>query len=856
MRVNQARQLCRLRHRTWFSCRDSHNASIAARAAKQKSQRGLATTTRGTQPGRAGGRQTTRTFYSSSAQQQERQGEGESGKGPFRTAAPTVLGIGGLLVYWLYPGDDRYRIHLTRDAGRRARSADEDGDQVQEPASAPASAKSQAQTQEQSAWATFAKKMKDFSAVTDLEWSALSDRMVDLILPEWSKAFPAYMSKLQRELSMAPGSLADEIWREAHDPFVNPEIQYKAHVRISDELCDEEKEYLARRKKVATMALARYLGIDEKDVHTDDVPTIAMCGSGGGLRALVAGTGSLLAAQQDGLFDCVTYTSGVSGSCWLQALYHSSITGQNPENVISHMKARLGVHIAYPPAAFSSVLSAPTNKLLLSSLVEKLKADPNGSLGLVDVYGILLAARLLVPKGELGVNERDFKLSNQRDYIKYGQNPMPIYTAVRHEIPEIPGVTTDTGGTPSEEAKEMARQEAWFQWFEMTPYEFFCEEFNAGIPTWAMGRNFKDGADVSPESGFHLPEVRMPVLMGIFGSAFCATLSHYYQEIRPLVRSLTGFGTLDEMIHGRSDDLEKVHPIEPAQIPNFVYGMEHKLRFTTPTSITKTPYIQLMDAGMSNNLPIYPLLRPGRDVDVIVAFDASAHPKRDNWLSVADGYARQRGVKGWPVGLGWPKAGETPEEAEKELQEAQADTAAEADSKLREAQKSDDKPSSPDDAGGWGRIPSHNRSHSDERDLEYCMIWVGRTQERSSEPPPPTKALDDESHWQLLEPDAGIAVVYLPFMANPKVDGVNPAKSDYMSTWNFIYTPEQVDKVVELAQANFDEGKERIRACVRAVYERKKKMRLEREKRIGEETARRMRRLGVDGKLGEGDHFS
>ena len=52
---------------------------------------------------------------------------------------------------------------------------------------------------------------------TDVEWSKLSDKVADMILPEWSKLIPGYVRKLQRELSMAPGSLADEIWREAHD---------------------------------------------------------------------------------------------------------------------------------------------------------------------------------------------------------------------------------------------------------------------------------------------------------------------------------------------------------------------------------------------------------------------------------------------------------------------------------------------------------------------------------------------------------------------------------------------------------------------------------------------------------------
>jgi phospholipase A2 len=505
--------------------------------------------------------------------------------------------------------------------------------------------------QDDSAWGTFTTNFALFSTVTEFEWGTIPDKLVDFILPDWAKLLPDLISKLQRELSMAPGSLADEIWVEAHDPYINPEIEYSASVRVSTDLCDEEKEFLRKRKKVTTVALAKYLGIPEEEVHPDDVPTIAMVGSGGGLRALVAGTGSLLATDEDGLFDCVTYTAGVSGSCWLQALFHSSLGERRLDKLVDHLKARIGIHIAYPPVALQSLNSAPTNKFLLSGFVEKLKGDPHADLGLVDVYGLLLAARLLVPKGEIGVDDRDLKISNQREYIKHGEHPMPIYTAVRHEIPIIEEASAEkkAADAPSEATKEKAKREAWFQWFEITPYELFCEEFAAGIPTWAIGRKFENGKDIPhDEDGLRVPELRLPLLLGVFGSAFCATLAHYYKEVRPVVKSLRGFGGIDELIEGKNEDLSKVHPINPASIPNFAYKMEGRLPETTPESIYKSTHLQLMDAGMSNNLPIYPLLRLGRDIDILIAFDASADIKTENWLSVTDGYAKQRGIKGWP----------------------------------------------------------------------------------------------------------------------------------------------------------------------------------------------------------------
>jgi len=696
--------------------------------------------------------------------------------------------------------------------------------------------------------------------------SELGGSITNYIIPDWARLLPATAQKLQRELSLAPGSLADDIWKEAHDPDLNPEIQRDAKVRVSNDLCDEELEFRRKRQQHSVKALASYLDISEKDIHPDDVPVIAMCGSGGGLRALVAGTGSYLAAQEAGLWDCVTYTAGVSGSCWLQTLYHSSIANRDFNKLVDHLKSRLGVHIAFPPAALNLLTTAPTNKYLLGGLVEKLKGDPGADFGLVDIYGLLLAARLLVPRGELGVSDRDLKLSNQATNLLSGAHPLPIYTAVRHEIPVLDEENNDRAKEHAMPEKLMreSKQEAWFQWFEFTPYEFFCEELNAGIPTWALGRHFEAGhSKLSPEN-FPIPELRIPGLMGTWGSAFCATLSHYYKEIRPLVRGIAGFGGIDSLIQGKNEDLIRVHPIDPATIPNYVMGMKDQLPSSCPESIFRNGHLRLMDAGMSNNLPIYPLIRPGRDVDVIIAFDASADIKQENWLSVVDGYARQRGIKGWPLGAGWPKEQASIEDTENALREPQNMTEDKVNEKMANAQ-----------ANAQNQQSNASKSAKSEgSDLGYCNVWVGSREERiTKEEPPPSKRLfhpesaegHSESEFHLMKPEAGIAVVYFPLIPNPSApdlpppsktrplaaaqsmqrdqshnkdsseplaphpNSIDPDVDDFLSTWNFVYTPEQIDSVVGLAKANFSEGNEQVRRVVRAVYERRKSDRLRRE---------------------------
>jgi cytosolic phospholipase A2 len=663
------------------------------------------------------------------------------------------------------------------------------------------------------------------SAVSDsfTGWDFSTIRLkITQVIPSWLVTLPRYIDKLHDELSGAPWSLSWEIWEDASNAEINEEIVWDAEVRISKDLCPAEARFLQARRNHTAKALAKYLGLRESEVDPEDVPIIGLCGSGGGLRALVAGASSALCAQESGLFDCVTYTAGVSGSCWLQTLFNTSIGQRDYQRIIDHLKHRLGVHIAYPPAALQLLSSAPTNKFLLSGLVEKLRGVPDADVGLVDVYGLLLAARLLIPKDELRVDEDDLKISHQQTAVAGGEAPLPIYTAVRHEIP----ANLKEQRAPSQYAWHNKKHYDWFQWFEWTPYEFFCEELECGIPTWAVGRPWDAGRSVWRDNGMALPELRTPLMMGIWGSAFCATLSHYYKEIRPVVKA-AGLAKLDGLLAGQSDDLSKVHPIDPAVIPNFARGLRDRLPESCPESIHKASHLQLMDAGMSNNLPIYPLLRPGRDVDIIIAFDASADVKTDNWIKVVDGYVRQRNIKGWPMGSGWPPPSNKTQQTVEELGDAQEATAGRIHDVLVDSQYLE--------AVG--------------EDLGYCNVWVGNAQEKHEfmDEPPSRRVRSEDDEHHLGSPDAGITLVYFPFLANDKVPGVDPMKSDFMSTWNFVYTPEEIDQVVNLARANYREGEGQTKRTIRAVYERKKKLRLQREEEERQlQRLYRLRRLSRD----------
>ncbi|KAL6461281.1 hypothetical protein MHYP_G00312470 [Metynnis hypsauchen] len=86
----------------------------------------------------------------------------------------------------------------------------------------------------------------------------------------------------------------------------------ESEVRIGRSLNEAEKQHVSRRRETVLQCLKQH-GISCSE---DEVPNIAVLGSGGGLRAMVGLLGSLSQLSEEGLLDCIMYLSGVSGSTW------------------------------------------------------------------------------------------------------------------------------------------------------------------------------------------------------------------------------------------------------------------------------------------------------------------------------------------------------------------------------------------------------------------------------------------------------------------------------------------------------------------------------------------------------------
>jgi len=90
------------------------------------------------------------------------------------------------------------------------------------------------------------------------------------------------LSALLLELGRGPGSLYSEVVHEQPDPSVHPECEWDADVRLGDDLCLSERAFLRERKRVMKAAFAKLMDVPEARIHEDDLPVVAIAGSGGG----------------------------------------------------------------------------------------------------------------------------------------------------------------------------------------------------------------------------------------------------------------------------------------------------------------------------------------------------------------------------------------------------------------------------------------------------------------------------------------------------------------------------------------------------------------------------------------------
>lgn len=440
------------------------------------------------------------------------------------------------------------------------------------------------------------------------------------------------------------------------------EICTSLDLRFSVALCDKEKEFRHTRRERVMLGIKKLLDMEKPRYlpsSPEEVPVIAIAGSGGGFRAMVGFSGVMKALYESGVLDCATYVAGLSGSTWyMSSLYsHPDFPNKGPKEINGELMNR--------------VSSNPLRLLLpkhITNYIQALwaKKATGQPVTFTDVFGMLIGETLIPAR-------MDSRLSDIQDKIDQAQSPLPLFTCL-HVKPDV--------------------SELMFaDWVEFSPYEIGMAKYGTFMTPDLFGSKFFMGTVVKKyeENPLHF-------LMGVWGSAFSilfnrvlgvkdtaggCTMEEELEQIKP--QHIVGEDSLDnddEPRKGGSENQEaeeEYHRTAQAswvqrmitslfsdsalfntregragKVHNFMLGLnlstsvlyssQYTCEAPTPEeevdAVTdpdefdrinepldvKSKKIHVVDSGLTYNLPYPLILRPQRGVDLIISFDFSARP--------------------------------------------------------------------------------------------------------------------------------------------------------------------------------------------------------------------------------------
>ncbi|XP_028401055.1 cytosolic phospholipase A2-like [Dendronephthya gigantea] len=384
-------------------------------------------------------------------------------------------------------------------------------------------------------------------------------------------------------------------------------------LRLSYDLCDKEKEFLKRRKQKILRNLRQISKKKQEPRSVNEVPTIAIMGSGGGYRAVCGLSGVFCALQEGGILDCATYVTGLSGSSWY----------------ISSLYAREGWpdHWACEDMAKDLQKRFDTNILSHFDLLDftdrlERKAKSGQLVRGTDYFGMVIGDALLP--------NQESKLSYQSLKVKHGELPLPVTTGIRVRV-----------DLPAAEFNE---------WVEFSPFEYGIAKYGVFGKTEEFGGKYYKGSLVK-----RFEEPPLHYLQGIWGSAYSIILNTLSDRDKKPVEK-TKVDVLGESAHlkGEDDDSDDedydeikdenwlkqtMNPMnifsnrkgKAAETFNILRGLKFKRSeeddFDDAPGKDKTMCI--VDSGIAFNSPYPAMLRPERKVELILSFEFSKRD-RDN----------------------------------------------------------------------------------------------------------------------------------------------------------------------------------------------------------------------------------
>nr|XP_055054193.1 cytosolic phospholipase A2 gamma-like isoform X2 [Misgurnus anguillicaudatus] len=285
----------------------------------------------------------------------------------------------------------------------------------------------------------------------------------------------------------------------------------KSEVRIGHDLNELEKEFVTKRKQTVQQCLER----NNINCPLDDLPKIALLGSGGGERAMLSLLGSLVELKKTDLLDCILYLSGISGSTWcMTSLYQDSDWSTNLDSV----KEKIIQRLKGPGVSWSDAIS-------------KLKKYYHEK----DIFSLTdFWATMIVTSFVKEINEH--KISEQQGHDK---DPFPIYTVIDKECRK-------TRDDP---------------WFEINPYEAGYSLTGAFVDVSKFGSQFKNGRLIKNQ-----PEMDMLYLQADCGSCIADEIinrQYVLEKIKEFIHHIFDRKEeiFEEMPNEANVSLELVHQL-------------------------------------------------------------------------------------------------------------------------------------------------------------------------------------------------------------------------------------------------------------------------------------------------------
>lgn len=442
-----------------------------------------------------------------------------------------------------------------------------------------------------------------------------------------------------------------QVEQDSKDTEAFPELEWDAKVRCSPDLHPDEVDFIAKRRRLISSegnnALAKYLQLPQDTyVHPDDVPLIAIGGSGGGYRAMFGYAGFIKEAENTGLWQCTTWVSGVSGSCWTIAA-HYTIASCSTDVLIAHLLAM--AHEEAHPMSIQAMDRVARSQCGIYYLLGPLLRKSRGksvACRIMDFYATLVLSYQFLPrplalfgteysyngprmqrsasidhsdppKGvdyepSEGLSRKSFQWSKVwgRAKLNEAQAPLPILTGVRRVWRPRPkkskNESAPAGACPPEPHpvavanNTVLQPEAYepktlvgsgYDWYEITPLELGSRNVGAWIPTWSYGRRFENGRSTQRQ-----PEVSLSMVVGQCTGAPAGPLTAYISTMLASIPEGTVMSTLlswvNEFVKMKRWEKRWGNPIRAADEPNPFYGHGMDNRVITIPSESKNDTVQ------------------------------------------------------------------------------------------------------------------------------------------------------------------------------------------------------------------------------------------------------------------------